>query len=103
MSARLIECADASPEVRAVYDDIMATRQNGLDQQFLEGAGSRSGKPEADLGIDQADYGAGRARSAGERDDLSGRFSEQSVRLLHRVAYRRSPQKRNDAMRCFMN
>ncbi len=34
MSARLIECADASPEVRAVYDDIMATRQKDWINNF---------------------------------------------------------------------
>ena len=30
----LIEYADASPEVRAVYDDIMATRQTGYVNNF---------------------------------------------------------------------
>jgi len=30
----LIEYADASPEVRAVYDDIMATRQTGYINNF---------------------------------------------------------------------
>lgn len=34
MSARLIEYADASTEVRAVYDDIMATRQTGWINNF---------------------------------------------------------------------
>jgi hypothetical protein len=29
MSAKLIEYADASPRVRAVFDDIMATRKTG--------------------------------------------------------------------------
>jgi AhpD family alkylhydroperoxidase len=34
MSARLIEYADASAEVRAVYDDIMATRQTDWINNF---------------------------------------------------------------------
>ena len=34
----MVEYEDASPEVRAVYDDIMKTRGTDLNQQFLEGA-----------------------------------------------------------------
>ena len=34
MPIPLIEYQDASPEVRAVYDDIMATRQTGRVNNF---------------------------------------------------------------------
>ena len=36
MSAKLIEYADASPRVRAVQDDIMATRKTDWVNNFLE-------------------------------------------------------------------
>ena len=35
----LVEYKDASPEVKAVYDDIMATRKTDWIQQLLESAG----------------------------------------------------------------
>jgi len=53
----LIEYQDALPEVRAIYDDIMATRKNRLDQQFLEGHRPRPRAAQAHLGKHQADYG----------------------------------------------
>ena len=55
-----IEYENAGPEVRAVYDDIKATRKIDKDE-FLEGAGSRSGPPEAYLGRHQRDHGRRRA------------------------------------------
>ena len=60
----LIEYADASPEVRAVYDDIMATRNVDFGEQLLEGAGQRPGEPEARLEQREVGDGGGRARSA---------------------------------------
>ena len=46
-----IQHADASPEVRAVFDDIMATRGLTGRQQFLEVPGARPGDAAPHLGV----------------------------------------------------
>ena len=46
----LIEYADAPPAVRAVYDDIMATRNVDTVNNFWKALAQRPGKPEARLG-----------------------------------------------------
>ena len=101
MSNALIEYGDASPEVRAVYDDIMATRHTDWINNFWKAAGARSRHAKAHLGIHQADHGARRARCANQGDDLRGRQRHQPVRLLHRLAHRLGAQQGHDARRCF--
>ncbi len=66
----LIEYKDASPEVRAVYDDIMATRKTDWINNFWKAIAHDPVDVEADLGRYQADHGSGRARSSGERIGL---------------------------------
>ena len=54
-----IEYADASPQVRAVYDDIKKTR-NVADVN-LEISCARPGNAQTHVGQCEASYGAGRA------------------------------------------
>ena len=63
-TVKLIEYAAASPEVRAVYDDIMATRKTDWINNFCKGAGPSSADSQANLGQRQGSDGAGRPRPA---------------------------------------
>jgi len=67
---KLIEYADASPEVRAVYDDIKATRKVDRINNFWKGIAHDPATLKAHLGKHQADHGARRAGSAHERNAL---------------------------------
>ncbi len=84
----LIEYADASPEVRAVYDDIMATRKTDWINNFWKALAHDPVDAQAHLGEHQADHGAGCARSADQGNDLCRGLGAKSVRLLHRLAHR---------------
>ncbi len=57
----LIEYKDASSEVRAVYDDIMATRKTDWINNFWKAIAHDPADAEAHVGRHQADHGA-RAR-----------------------------------------
>ena len=96
MSMKPIEYRDASPEVRAVFDDIKTSRNVAGRQQFLEIPGARSGDAQAHLGQRQRGDGAGRARSADQGNDLSGGQRQQWLRLLHRQPHRGRAQGRHD-------
>ena len=47
---RLVEYEDASPEVRAVYDDIRATRKTDYMNNFWKALALRSGDAAEDVG-----------------------------------------------------
>ena len=66
-----IEYRDASPAVRAVFDDIKQSRKVEDVNNFWKYLAQRSGDAEAHLGEHQGGDGAGRARSAHQGDDLS--------------------------------
>ena len=55
----LVEYVDAVPEVRTVYDDIMATRKTDWINNFWKALGERPCGPKAHVGRHQADHGAG--------------------------------------------
>ena len=63
----LIEYAAAGPEVRAVYDDIMATRQTDWINNFWKALAARSGDAAANLAEREGDHGAGSARRRSPR------------------------------------
>ena len=58
----LIEEGAASPEVRAVFDDIRTTRNTDFINNFWR-AGQPPADPAAHLGEFEGGHGAGRARS----------------------------------------
>ena len=89
----LIEYKDASPQVRAVYDDIMATRKTDWINNFWKAIAHDPVDIETHLGRRKADHGAGRARSPNQGADLPGGERQQPVRLLHRLAYRRGEKR----------
>jgi glutathionylspermidine synthase len=80
----LIEYTDASPEVRAVYDDIMATRKTDWINNFWKAIAHDP----ATLKRTWEDIKQIMALRCGKRD--------QSMQLLHRFAHRRSPEERHD-------
>ena len=92
----LVEYEQASPEVQAVYDDIMATRKTGSREQLLESHCPRSGHAAPHLAECEGDHGPGGLGRAHQRNDLRGRQRHQSVQLLHRIAHGRGPQGRHD-------
>ena len=99
----LIEYADASPEVRAVYDDIMTTRQTDWINNFWKALAHdpvtlrRTWKSIKEI------MAPGRARCADQRDDLPGGERQQPVRVLHRLAHRLGAQGRDERRACSPN
>ena len=83
----LVEYADASAEVRAVYDDIMATRKTDWINNFWKALAHDPVDAAADVGKHQGNHEAGRARSADEGNDLCRGERDESVRVLHCVAH----------------
>ena len=61
----------ARADVRAVYDDIKTTRNVPDVNNFWKYLANDPSDAEADVGEHQGSDGSRRARSAGERDDLS--------------------------------
>ena len=55
----LIEYQDATPEVRSVYDDIMATRKTDWINNFWKAIAHDPRHSQAHLGERQADHGPG--------------------------------------------
>ena len=92
----LIEYQDASPEVRAVYDDIMATRKTDWINNFWKALARDPADVTAHLAEHQGNYGAGRAGCAHQRDGLSGGQRDEPVRLLHCIAHSGGAQSRNE-------
>ena len=56
-TVKLVQDADASPEVLAVFSDIRQNARNRFHQQFLAGARSGPRQSEKRLGRDQIDDG----------------------------------------------
>ena len=92
----LIEYDAASPEVRAVYDDIMATRKTDWINNFWKAIAHDSVTLRRTWLSVKEIMAPGALDAANEGDALPGRQHQQPVRLLHRVAYCRSPQSRHD-------
>src|SRR3954466_12177403 len=67
-----------------------------LDQQLLEGARERSERARPRLAQREAGDGVGRARPAGEGNDLRRRQRDQWLRILHALPHCRRAQKGND-------
>ena len=86
----LIEYEDASPEVRAVYDDIMATRKTDWINNFWKAIAHDPATLKRTWEDIKQIMGAGCARSGDQGNDLSGGERQQPVRILHRVAHRGS-------------
>ena len=99
----LVEYADASPEVRAIYDDIMATRKIDWINNFWKAIAHDPVALKRTWESIKQIMASGRARSAGQGNDLCRRQRHQRMRLLHRFAYRLRPQAGHDRLRCFMN
>jgi hypothetical protein len=81
----LIEYADASAEVRAVYDDIMRTRGADWINNFWKALANDPVLLRAP-GERKAGDGARCARPAREGDDLHGGERDQQLRVLHVLA-----------------
>ena len=95
-----IEYADASPQVRAVFDDIKRTRNVEDVNNFWKYLAARSGGPRAHLGEHQTGDGGGRALPARQGDALCRGERHQRLRLLHCEPHRVRAQGRHDARRC---
>ena len=93
---KLIEYEDASPEVRAVYDDIMTSRKVDWINNFWKALASDPRDPQAHLGKRQGSDGAGRPRSADQGAHLYRRQRHQQLRLLHQQPHRLGAQGRHD-------
>ena len=92
----LIEYKDASPEVRAVYDDIMATRKTDWINNFWKAIAHDPVTLKRTWEDIKQIMGPGVARSGDQRDDLSRGQRQQPVRLLHRVAHRGREEQGHD-------
>jgi len=85
----LIEESAASPEVRAVFDDIRASRDVDWINNFWKGAGQRPGHVAAHLGKPQGGHGA-RALDPLTKELIYLAVSVTNyLRLLHGLARRR--------------
>ncbi len=96
----LIEYADASPEVRAVYDDIMATRKTDWINNFWKALAHDPATLRRTWQSIKEIMAPGALDALTKEMLYRRRQRDQSVRLLHRLAYRGSAQSRNDATRC---
>ncbi len=92
----LIEYKDASPEVRAVYDDIMATRKTDWINNFWKAIAHDPATLKRTWEDIKQIMGSRRARSPDQGVGLSGGERQQSVWVLHRVPHRRGEEQRHD-------
>ena len=92
----LIEYKDASPEVRAVYDDIMATRKTDWINNFWKAIAHDPATLKRTWEDIKQIMGPGRARSADQGNDLRRCQCDQSVPLLHRLAHCIGAEKGHD-------
>ena len=88
----LIDYDDASPRVKAVYDDIRATRGTDFINNFWKALANQPDNLERGLGRIARGHGAGHARSDGERDDLHRRLDRQQLQLLCSLPHRIRPR-----------
>src|SRR5256885_11885761 len=87
-----IEYAEASREVRAVFDDIKKSRNVADVNNFWK----YLARDPALLKEPQGGDGGGRARSAHQGDGLRGGERDERLRLLHRQPHRGCAQGRHD-------
>ena len=85
----LIEYEDASPEVRAVYDDIMATRKTDWINNFWKALAHDPVALRRTWEDVKQIMAPGALDAAHQRNGLPGGERQQSVRILHCVAYGR--------------
>ena len=91
----LIEYKDASPEVRAVFDDIMATRKTDWVNNFWKALAHDPVTLKRTWESIKQIMAPGSAGCADQRDDLRRRERDQSVRVLYCFAYRLGAQERH--------
>jgi len=91
----LIEYADASPEVRAVYDDIMTTRKTDWINNFWKALANDPATLKRTW-EDIKQIMVWRARSTHEGTDLRCGQCNQPVWILHRFTHGRRPQEGHD-------
>src|SRR5947208_405213 len=92
----LIEYNEASAEVRAIYDDIMATRKTDWINNFWKAIAHDPAALKRTWGSLKAIMGPG-ALDADERIDLCRGERDEQLPLLHRVAHGVGVQEGNDA------
>src|SRR5208282_233355 len=92
----LIEYADASPEVRAVYDDIMATRKTDWINNFWKAIAHDPATLKRTWESIKQIMAPGALDPLTKDNDLRRGQRNQPVRLLHRVAHRGSAEERDE-------
>ena len=92
----LIEYKDASPEVRAVYDDIMATRKTDWINNFWKAIAHDPATLKRTWEDIKQIMAPGALDPADQRDDLRRGERHQPVRLLHRLAHCLGAEERHD-------
>ena len=88
----LIEYENASPEVRAVFDDIKRTRNVPDVNNFWKALANHPETLKRTWETLQRSDAAGRARSAHQGDDLRRRVGGEQLRLLHPLAHGGGPR-----------
>ena len=88
----LIEYQDASPEVRAVYDDIMATRKTDWINNFWKAIAHDPATLKRTWESIKQIMAPGALDPLTKETDLRGRERHQPVRLLRGFAHRRRPR-----------
>jgi hypothetical protein len=83
-----IEYEQATPEVRAIYDDIMATRKTDWINNFWKALAHDPATLGRTWQSVKADHGARGAGCVDERNDLPRGERVEPMRLLHRGTYR---------------
>ncbi len=92
-----VEYADASPEVRAVYDDIMATRKTDWVNNYWKVLANHPPSLRRMWAASKEIMGPGALDPADEGAHLHGGERDQRLQVLHRFARRRRPQEGHDA------
>ena len=90
----LIEYEAAAPAVRAVYDDIRATRKTDYINNFWKVLAHDPAMLARTWANVKEVMAAGCARSAGQGDDLHRRQRDQQLRVLHSFAHGRRARRR---------
>src|SRR5262249_35599459 len=88
---------EAEPTVKAVFDDILATRKSDFVNNFWRGLANDPALLQANMGGAEGGHdGGGRARPAGARDDLYRGVDCERLRLLHSFAFCGGPRAGHD-------
>jgi hypothetical protein len=94
----LIEYESASAEVRAVYDDIMATRKTDWISNFWKAIARDPATLRRTWESIKEVMAPGALDAVTKRNDLPGDQRHQSVRILHRVAHAAAAKRRGGPM-----